>query len=89
MTEHKTVEHTIYWENSNNSDLRGVELFFTDEKHIIFGIYCETKYPNTEIEQGFFNQLKEFCQSNEGYITYEDTPPLNSQEFRVVMKRIN
>lgn len=88
LIQNKTFKHTIYWENSRVSDLKGVELFFTDDGNVIFGIYCETKYPNTTIEDGFFSELKKFCQSNEGYITYEDTPPQNSQDFRKRLIRL-
>lgn len=86
LTQNKSVKHTIYWQHPHKSGLRGVELFFTDDECVIFGIYCETKYPNTEIEDEHFRQLKDFCQSNEGYITYEDTPPHNSEEFRNILK---
>lgn len=88
LVNNKNIKHSIYWANPNKSDLRGAELFFTDDAHIIMGIYCETKYPNTEIEDKIFKELKEFCKSDEGYITYEDTPPHNSKEFREEIKNM-
>lgn len=86
LVENKSVKYSLYWENPIKSDLRGAELFFTDDSYLIMGIYCETKFPNTEIEDKIFKQIKEFCGSAEGYITYEDTPPLNSEEFREIIK---
>lgn len=50
------------------------------------GIYCETNYLNTEIEDKIFKEIIEHCGSDEGYLTYEDTPPHNSEEFREFIK---
>ncbi|GAA5022040.1 hypothetical protein GCM10011506_01690 [Marivirga lumbricoides] len=86
LVENKSVKHNLYWANPTKSDLRGAELFFTDDSHIIMGIYCETKHPNTEIEDKIFKEIRELCGSDEGYITYEDTPPHNSEEFREIIK---
>lgn len=52
----------------------------------MMGIYCETKYPDTEIEDKIFKKIKEFCISEEGYINYEDAPPLKNKEFREKIK---
>ncbi|MCT4666177.1 MAG: hypothetical protein N4A45_13205 [Flavobacteriales bacterium] len=87
LVDNKHVKHSLYWANPEKSDLRGAELFFTDDAHIIMGIYCETKYPNTKIEDKIFKEIKEFCGSDFGYITYEDTPPHNSIEFKEMIKR--
>ena len=76
-----SVEHSLHWENPIRSALRGAEIFFNDDGSVIMGIYCETKYPDTEIEDKIFKEIKEFCGSEEGYITYEDTPPHNSEGF--------
>lgn len=86
LVENINVEHSLYWANSEKSDLKGAELFFTDDAHIIMGIYCETKYPNTEIEDKIFRELKEFCSSDLGYVTYEEAPPHNSEEFKEMIK---
>jgi hypothetical protein len=82
LVENKSVKHSIYWGNPIKSELRGAMIFFTDDGYVIMGIYCETKYPNTEIEDNIFKDIKEFCGSEEGYITYENPPPCNSKEFR-------
>jgi len=86
LVENDSVKHSLYWANPVKSELRGAEIFFTDDGHVIMGLYCETKYPDTDIEDKYFKEIKEFCGSEEGYITYEDTPPHNSKEFREKLK---
>ena len=81
LIENKKVKYTIYFENLENAELKGVELFFTDDEFLVYGIYCNTKFPNTEIENRYFDELKKFCNSNQGYITYEEGSPHNSQKF--------
>lgn len=87
LVENKSEEQSLYWSNPIKSELRGAELFFTNDSHVILGIYCETKYPNTEIEDKILKEIMEFCGSNLGYITYGDKPPLNSEEFIEIMKK--
>lgn len=82
LVDHPTLKHSLYWENPDAADLRGIELFFTDDAHVIMGIYCETKYPNTEIENQLFKALQDFCGSKEGYIAYETPPPFSSVVFK-------
>ncbi|MEL6561588.1 MAG: hypothetical protein AAFQ94_25595 [Bacteroidota bacterium] len=86
LVNNKFVKHTLYWENPIESELRGAEIFFTDDGYVIIGLYCETKYPVTDIEDKYFKEIKEFCESDEGYITYEDTPSHNSEEFMEKVK---
>ncbi len=86
LVDYKSVKHSLYLENPNKSDIKGAELFFTDNSHIIMGLFSVTKYPNTDIEDSLFREMKKFCSSDEGYITYEDPPPLNRSEFRELIK---
>lgn len=74
LVENGSVKHSLYWANPVKSELRGGEIFFTDDGHVIMGLHCETKFPDTDIEDKYFKEIKEFCESEEGYITYEDTP---------------
>jgi hypothetical protein len=85
LVKNRKVKHAIYWSNSAKTDLRGAEIFFTDDEHLIMGIYCETKYPNTEIEDTLFKEMREFCGRDAGYISYEATPPCNSAEFMAIV----
>lgn len=86
LVENGSVKHSLYWANPVKLELRGAEIFYTDDGHVIMRLYCETKFPDTDIEDKYFKEIKEFCESEEGYITYEDTPPHNSEEFREKMK---
>ena len=81
LEKNNTIEYSLYWSNVEPTIIRGAELFFTNDGYLIVGIYCETKYPNTEIEDNVLLALKRFCNSDEGYITYETSPPLNSVAF--------
>lgn len=83
LVDNKTVEYAIYWKNLEESDVRGAELFFTEDSYLIIGLSCEAK---DEVEDKIFEEIKEFCGSDEGYITYEDTPPHNSIEFRKLLE---
>ena len=86
LVKNKTIEYSLYWSNVESSINRGVELFFTNDGYLIVGIYCETKYPNTEIEDNALLALKRFCNSDEGYITYETPPALNGVAFTEKVK---
>ena len=80
------IKHTLYWENPDKTEMKGVELFFTDDKHLICGIYCDTKFPNTEIEDTYFEKLKTICNSEQGYIAYEEPSVHNSKDFIEIAK---
>ena len=89
LSQNKRVKHTLYFENINKTELKGVELFFTDDEYLICGIYCDTKFPNTEIEDKYFGILKEICNSEQGYIAYEEPSVHNSQEFIEITQKWN
>ncbi|MCC7455278.1 MAG: hypothetical protein IT222_14000 [Crocinitomix sp.] len=86
LIEKPTEEYSIYWRNIEISDLRHIICFFTNDGNVIFGISTETKYSNTEIEDAVFKRMQDFLGSNEGYITYESTPPRNRSEFLELVK---
>ena len=87
LVDNKNTKHSIYWKNLDEGDLKGVELFFTDDGFLICGLYCDTRHPDTMIEDDYFKQLREFCGSDEGYITYENPAVQNSLAFRVEVKK--
>ena len=89
LSKNKRIKHTLYWENPDKTELKGVELFFTDDEYLICGVYCDTKFPNTEIEDKYFEQLQKICNSKQGYITYEEPSVHNSQEFIEITKKWN
>lgn len=71
-----------------NAESKGVELFLSNDEFLVYGIYCNTKFPNTKIENRYFDELKKFCNSNQGYITYEEGSPHNSQKFIENVKKM-
>ena len=81
LAKSKNVPCALYWRNMENSELKGVQLFFTDDGYLICGIYCATKFPNTDIEDLYLGQLKKFCNSDIGYISYEEPPVKNKYDF--------
>ena len=78
----KTNEiHTIYWHNMDKSEIRGAMCFFTNDGYVIAGLYSETTFPDTTIEDNLLYDLKNFCKSNNGFITYEEPAPHNATDF--------
>ena len=63
-----TVVHTIYWSNNNKSEIKGAMCFFTNDGQTILGMSCETKYPDTTIEDNCLKDLMNFCDSTQGLI---------------------
>ena len=89
LTENRHEIHTIYWANNDLSEIRGAMCFFTNDEQLIVGLYCETNFPDTTIEQKYFNLLQNYCESNNAYITYEEPTMHNSIEFLERMKLFN
>ncbi len=81
LSENKNEKHTIYWRNTDKSDIRGAMCFYTNDGHLIIGLYCETMYPNTAIEDKIMTELKIFCNDSRGYISYEEPAANNTLEF--------
>jgi hypothetical protein len=78
----KTDEvHTVYWSNKDKTDIKGAMCFFTSNGQVILGIYCETKYPDTSIEDKILADLKLFCGNSNAYITYEEPATHDTKEF--------
>lgn len=71
--------HTIYWRNldSNNTNRHGM-IFYTTDGYMIFGISVDVD-PENEAE--CLSEMKDFLQSDGGYITYECPPETTFEEF--------
>jgi len=85
----KDEVHTIYWSNTDKTNIKGAMCFFTNNGHLILGIYCETMFPDTTIEDKVFGDLKEFCGNSKGYITYEEPATHDTNEFLERVKSAN
>lgn len=86
VVQNKNVPYSIYWRNTEKSDLRHIMCFFTNDGELILGLSTETKFPNTEIEDFYFKKLQEFAESEIGLITYEEPAPDNAKEFEEMIK---
>ena len=83
LENNKKEVHAIYWSNKEESTLRGAMCFFNSDEQIVLGVYCETKYPDTTIEDNYLKQLIAFCNSGDtkGLILYEEPAPKDTGEF--------
>ena len=87
LEDNKDKEYQMLSGGSADPQLKGGEIFFTSDGCVVYGVYCETKYPNTEIEDRYLRLIMEFCKSELGYIAYEDNPPLNRVEFIAAVEK--
>jgi hypothetical protein len=71
LEHHINEVHAIYWYNKVEEILRGTMCLFTSDGQVIVGIFSESLYPDTSIEESYFRDLKEFCGSTIGLIEYE------------------
>lgn len=85
--EHNNNEvHAIYWYNKKEDILRGTMCLFTSDGQVILGIFCESLYPDTSVEDSYFKDLQEFCGSTTGLIEYETPAARDTEEF---LKRVS
>jgi hypothetical protein len=81
LERHKNEIHTVYWRNNTRTTVQNAMCFFTNDGHVIVGLSCHTKYPDTSIENYYLKELKSFCKSESGYIAYEEPATHNTTEF--------
>jgi len=60
---------------------------YTNDGKMILGISCPTMEPDTRIEDYYFSKLKEFANSEIGYITYEQPATNNSAKFTEIAEK--
>jgi hypothetical protein len=85
--EHNINEpHGIYWYNKDEAIIRGAMCLFTNDGNVILGIFCESKYPDTSIEDNFLQELKNFAGTSCGLIEYATPAARDTVEF---MKRVS
>ena len=82
---HPKETNAIYFSNEKNEDPQSAMIFFTDDGKTILGLSIEKE----QYEVHFLDRLKDFCRSKNGYITYEDIPPLNSNDFLKKIKELS
>ena len=89
LIRNKNTKHTLYWSNEDKSDLRGAMIFFTNDGHIIPGVYCETLENDNSVEDNYLNDLKTFWDSDKGHIAYEQPAPQSTDEFLRIVDSLN
>lgn len=89
LTINKDEVHTVYWSSTDKTDIKGAMCFFTNNGQLILGIYCDTMYPDTTIEDKVFADLKNYCGNSNGYITYEEPSTHDTTEFLERVKSAN
>ena len=81
----KSSEYNLYWRSTDASNLnKHGMLFYTKDEAIIFGISRDADVDgnsNTDNENECLRLMKEYFETNTGYITYEDTPFETFDEF--------
>ena len=88
LIQNPNAEYSLYWNNTRNEDLKGVMIFFTTDKKIIFGLFCNTLKSSSKIEDEYYHKLKLFTKSQYGYINYEQIPEMDTNEFIKIATKI-
>lgn len=83
LEQNTNVDQVIYWRNLDALNIhRYGMVFYTDDGYMIFGISMEGRLPNDGHVEDEFTQLKANLKIAIGCITIEESPPVNSVEFR-------
>ena len=83
LEENPKIEQSIYWNNLDVGNLnRHAMIFYTSESNMIFGI-SRNNYgvENTQNEEVCLAEMKQFLETDKGYITYECPPETELDEF--------
>jgi len=86
----KGIAYGLYWRNTNelNPNKHGM-LFYTQDEAMIFGLSRDADingHLNTDNEDECLRLMKEYFQTDIGYITYEDTPVATYAQFVEMLK---
>ena len=83
--ENSNEVHALYWRS--DSIQRHAEVFFLEDQNLIFGISTPSEDPSAV--DAVARDLCSFLNSSDVFVTYEDVPPENTNEFRVVLENLN
>jgi hypothetical protein len=81
LEQNSQEQYAFYWRNNEEAVLRGAMCFYTSDGQLIAGIFCESQYPDTRIEEGYLQKLQQFCNSTQGLIEYETPAAEDTQPF--------
>ncbi|MCP4535961.1 MAG: hypothetical protein GY832_02345 [Chloroflexi bacterium] len=71
---------SISWRSTKNIPPRLAEVYFTDDREMIFGLSSF----QGEDEDNWLQKLEDFFGTDIGYIAYEKPPPTSGKEFRKI-----
>jgi hypothetical protein len=88
----ETHSHRIYWRNTDEKSLNkhGV-IFYNEDGTMTFGISRDADMSgnlNTENEDQCLTEMKEYFDTNLGYIHYENPPADSYKEFVEIMNKL-
>lgn len=91
LEKNTTTTHSIYWTNMDKKNLnRHGMIFYTADSCMIFGISRDHHGINhTENEEYCLIELKDFFNTEKGYITYECPPEDTYDEFIDIVNKFN
>lgn len=81
LEQNKQQQHAIYWYNKEETNLKGALCIFTSDGQVIYGLFCESHFPDTSTEDHYLNALMEFCNSTKGLIEYSTPAAKDTDEF--------
>jgi hypothetical protein len=81
LEQNSQVQYAFYWRNNEATALRGAMCFYTSDGQLIVGVFCESLFPETRIEEGYLQKLQQFCNSTYGLIEYETPAAEDTQPF--------
>lgn len=81
LEKYTTEPYAIYWYNKETSVCRGAMCLYTSDGKVIAGIFCESKLPDTSIEDSYLRQLLKHFNTQEGIILYKEPAPRTTADF--------
>ena len=85
--ENKSEEHAIYWRATNERKPEHAMVFFLSDGYVIYGLSTNARYE--DYTASLLNELKQFLDTELGYIAYEACPDAESYiEFKQYVEKI-
>jgi hypothetical protein len=72
----KEIEHSIYWQATGGKKPEHGMVFYLKDGYAIYGLSTDAE--NVVFAKNLLEELKEFINSNHGYIAHEASPDVNN-----------
>jgi hypothetical protein len=86
LERHPKEPYAVYWYNNREEKIRGAMCLYTDDGHLIAGLFCESRFPDNSIEIALLAELKTFWKSEKGIILYQEPAPRTTKKFMDIWK---